>query len=628
MSGKISILLLSALLLTNFVLSFSFETPNFFLDEAQDSVIDTQQFKQVATANSTFKTPDWVKNAIFYEIFPDRFRDGDPINDPVGNGTSGDILWKAWSGPSQNYATVYALKMPWTALPIEGSGASADWFGGDLKGIQDKVPYLTSLGITAIYLTPIMDSTDNHGYTVIDYKSVNPYFGASKRAANGTLIPDPKASIQVFKNMTNALHQDGIKVILDGVFNHVSAKSQWFNRDNDYSTLGAFQSRNSTWYNWFTFYDWPNNYYHWDGDWNMPVVNETAAFENYIYGNPNNSVIKFWNDLGVDGWRLDTGQDVSHAFWQGFRTAYKALNPNGYIVGELFSGNPSPWLQGDQWDSAMNYQFMNAVLTWASGSNVLSVTALDDALATIRQEYPPQAFYASFNILDSQDTVRALTYFMQNFTSLAVAREKMKLAVIFQMTYPGAPVIYYGDEVGMQGLTDPDCRRPYPWSDMGLTPDNDMLAHYEKLIAIRKSYSVLRTGSLSTLLIDDTNHIYALLRQDNSTNPVAVLVYNNGNSQKSVTLNVLGILADGTTLTDVLNHNVYKVENGKITVTVQGLWADILIGGSVELPGQFPWVYIYIGAPVVAIIAAVVTCVYWRRKKTGRQEANSNPRQN
>lgn len=616
MAGKISVLLLTTLLLSNFAFAVSLETPNIIVNKIQNSGIDAQ----ITTADSTSKTPDWVKNAIFYQIFPDRFRNGDPYNDPIGNGTSGDVLWKAWTGglPIRSYPAVYALKMPWTALPI----GSTDWFGGDLKGVQDKAQYLADLGITAIYFNPTMDSTDNHGYTPINYTSISRYFGANKRAANGTLTLDPEASLQVFKNMTNALDRYGIKIILDGVFNHVSAKSQWFNRDNDYPTLGAFESQNSTWYKWFTFYNWTlKSYYHWDGDWNMPVVREIPDFENYIYGDPNNSVIKFWNDLGIDGWRLDTGNEVNQTFWEGFRTAYKTLNADGYIVGELFSGNPAPYLQGDEWDSAMNYQFRDAVLTWASGMNVLSVTALDNALATIRQEYPPEAFYASFNLLGSHDTVRALTYLMQNFTPLAEAKNKMKLAVIFQMTYPGAPVIYYGDEVGLQGLGDPDCRRPYPWSDTGLSPDNDMLAHYKNLISIRKSYSVLRTGSLSTLLVDDANKIYALFRQDNSTNPRAVLVYNNGDTQKTVTLNVSSLLADGTTLTDALNYDVYKVENGKITVPVNGMWADILISGNVTVPAQFPWMYVYIGIPTGAIVLGVAVYLIWRRKKTGMPAA-------
>ncbi|MGA2768012.1 MAG: alpha-amylase family glycosyl hydrolase [Candidatus Bathyarchaeia archaeon] len=564
------------------------------------------QFNSLAS-DIAFETPDWVKNAVFYQIFPDRFRNGDPTNDPAGNGVSGDLLWKAWNGSSQYFPAVYALKMPWTQLPEEPA-MGRDWFGGDLKGVQDEAQYLAHLGITAIYLNPIMDSTDNHGYTVIDYKSVSRYFGANARASNGSLILDPEASLQVFENMTDALKTHGIRVILDGVFNHVSAKNQWFDRDNDYSTLGAFESQSSPWSDWFTFYNWPKSYRAWGGFLNMPEVNEVDAFKNYIYADPNASVIKFWNDLGVDGWRLDTGQDVSHGFWKEFRSAYKKLNPEGYIVGEYW-GDASPWLQGDEWDSVTNYGFRDAVLAWAAGENVESETALDYALTSIQKDYPSEAFYTAFNLLDSHDTERALTY-------LAGDKNRMKLAVIFQMTYPGTPVIYYGDEVGMQGLSDPDCRRPYPWSDLGLSPDTDMLAHYKKLISIRETYSVLRTGSLSTLLVDNANHIYALLREDNSSNPMAVLVYNNGVNQTSVTLNVTGLLPEGATLTDALNDKVYKVENGRITLLMEGLWASILIGTSTSI-SEFPWncsSVITLGVAFFVVATTVVRTVRQRRK--------------
>lgn len=561
--------------------------------------------------NDTFQTPDWVKNAIFYQIFPDRFRNGDPSNDPVGNGASGDVLWKAWSGPLLDYPTLYAKKMSWDQLP-EQPAMGRDWFGGDLKGIEDEAQYLDDLGITAVYLNPIMDSTDNHGYTVIDYKSVNRYFGANERASNGTLVLNPEASLEVFENMTVALKNHGMKLILDGVFNHVSAKSQWFDRDNDYTTLGAFESQNSTWYNWFTFYAWPKSYSAWNGVLNMPQVNEVDAFKNYIYADPNASVLTFWNNLGIDGWRLDTGQDVSQTFWKEFRSAYKELNPEGYIVGE-YMGNATPWLQGDEWDSVMNYRFRDAVLPWALNVNVKSVTALDSALIAIQKDYPAQAFYTAFNLLDSHDTIRALTSLLGN-------KNRMKLAVVFQMTYPGTPVIYYGDEVGMQGFSDPDCRRPYPWADQGLSPDTDMLAHYKKLISIRKSYSVLRTGSISTMIVDDAKNIYALLRQDNSSNPTAILVYNNGPNKTSETLNVTGKLPEGSVLTDVLNDATYTVNNGEITVDVNSTWACVLIQTPPTSESGFPPVYVYSAIAAAGISVAVAAILLAKRTRKTRKQ--------
>jgi glycosidase len=196
---------------------------------------------------------------------------------------------------------------------------------------------------------------------------------------------------------------------------------------------------------------------------------------------------------------------------------------------------------------------------------------------SIQRGYPSEAFYTAFNLLGSHDTERALTH-------LGGDKTKMRLAVIFQMTYPGSPVIYYGDEVGMTGFSDPDCRRSYPWPDLGFSPDVDMLAHYKKLISMRKSYSVLRTGSLSTLLVDDANHIYALIRRDNSSNPIAVLIYNNGYTPETVTLDLTNFLSEESNLTDVLNNKTYRVKGGKITVLVDALWASILIGGNVTLP--------------------------------------------
>lgn len=498
------------------------------------------------------KTPDWVKDAIFYQIFPDRFRDGNPNNNAFGDGMSGDILWKVWS--------IYAENKTWGEMPE----SSWDWFGGDLQGVQEKAPYLADLGVTAIYFNPIMDSTSNHGYNVIDYKSVSRYFGAHQRLPNGSLVLDYNGSINVFRNMTVALDKYGIKVILDGVFNHCSAKNQWFDLDDDFATDGAYESQSSPWYNWFYFYEWPNNYKHWNGAWSMPEVEEVDGFKDYIY-RANDSVIKFWNDLGVDGWRLDCGQDVSHEFWREFRTYYKQLNPEGFILGEYWS-DAHNWLQGDQWDSVMNYQFRSAVLDWAKGG---SVSTFARRLASIEYRYPAEALYTCFNLLGSHDTERVLTLLGENKT-------KMKLAVIFQMTYPGTPVIYYGDEVGMTGGRDPDCRRTYPWPDLGGTPDMDMFNHYKKLIAIRKSYPVLSVGSLETRLVDNIKRIYVLGRRYNYS--AAVLIYNNGDASQTVTINVSDLVADGTPLTDVLNNKTYIVSDGNVTVQTSGMWANILVG--------------------------------------------------
>jgi len=499
----------------------------------------------------SLETPDWVKKAVFYQIFPERFRDGNNSN----NAKTGDVLWKKW------YTTAYSRS--WGQTP---SGSS--WFGGDLQGVAEKASYLADLGITAIWFNPTMDSTDNHGYTVIDYKSVNRYFGINHRVGT-KVIPDYNASIEVFRNMTAALDEYGINVVLDGVFNHCSAKNQWFDIDNDFATDGAYESNTSQWYDWFTFSDWPDSYDCWWGVKQMPEPKEVADYKKYIY-NSSDSVINFWNDLGVDGWRLDCGGDVSHDFWKEFRTYYKGLNPEGFILGEYWD-RASDWLKGDEWDSTMNYPFRGAVLAWAKGG---SVSTFDSGLRNIKSWYSDEAFYTLFNILDSHDVTRALRELGENKT-------KMKLAVIFQMTYPGVPVIYYGDEVGMTGGGDPDCRRCYPWPDKGGNPDMDMLNHYKRLIAIRKGYPVLSVGSLKTKLVDNAKKVYVLARNYNNSSR-AILVYNNGNLTQTVNVTVSDLgLADGSTLTDVLNNEVYTVSGGKVTVQTKGMWASILISPSV-----------------------------------------------
>ncbi len=523
-----------------------------------------------------FKTPEWVKHAIFYQIFPDRFRDGNPANNPW----TGDVHW--------GWLDLYNEMREW-GDPRIGNGRT--WFGGDLQGVQEKIPYLVNLGITAIYFTPIHHSSDSHGYTVIDYKSISPHFGTHQRGPDGEIILDPEGSLQVFKELMTALDDENIKVILDAVWNHSSAKHPWFDRDDDFPTLGAYESKESPWFHWFNFYEWPDSYEGWWGFPHMPAIVEVDEFKDYIFRDPENSVIRFWDDLGVDGWRLDVPGDTSHEFWKGFRTYYKQLNPEGYIVGEWWR-DASPWLQGDQWDATMNYRFRDAVLLWANGG---SVSSFDSSLRNIQRDYPPQAFFASFNLLSSHDPERAL-WVLDN------CKDRMKLAVIFQMTYPGAPVVYYGDEIGMSGSGDPYNRNPFPWPDtdkvtmtldtgleVPFEPNFDMLKHHRKLIEIRRNYSVLRTGAIATKLVDDANDIYVLFRQDNSENPFAVLTYNSGETLREVVINVGEYLGDGEILTDVFNEKSYVVRDGKVTVSVDGMWASILISGiepAVEIATQ------------------------------------------
>ncbi|MDI6883877.1 MAG: glycoside hydrolase family 13 protein, partial [Hadesarchaea archaeon] len=494
----------------------------------------------------------------------ERFRNGNPNNDAVGDGSSGDLLLKEWTTlGGLTYPDLYAKKMNWTDdvetdIPWANETAPTlgrDYFGGDLEGVREKIPYLTDLGVNAIYFNPIMEGPHTHGYSVNDYKSVCRYFGG----------------LQAFRALMKELDANNMKVILDGVFNHCCVRNRFFDRESEYPTDGAYESKQSPWYDWFTFSTWPKEYARWGGFYHIPEINETDGYKDYVY-RATDSVIKFWNDLGVDGWRLDVANQISHTFWKEFRTYCKRMNPDGYLVGEIWSVQ-SEWLQGDEFDGLMNYPWRGAVIGWVNGGNP---SWFNSELQHIRDSYPGEAFYTLLNSLSTHDTHRILT-------ELGGNKQKAKLAVIFQMTYPGAPCIWYGDEVGMTSdhprgsgnktRADPFTRRPYPWADQGYpvsaqpgVPDMDMHAHYKKLIGIRMQHPVLRTGSLKTLMADDGKRIYALGRK--LGDQVAVLVYNNGGSPQTVTVDLGTLAPAGTKFIDVLNQNVKYTASSGVTLTV------------------------------------------------------------
>lgn len=575
--------------------SDNLEAPDWVENPIWDNTLD----------GDNFRTPDWVKNAIFYQILPYAFRNGSQANDPK------DTDWYL------RRENIHIEAFDRDNLP-PGMSHGKTWFGGDLQGIREKIPYLENLGVNAVYLNPTFDSTQAHGYSVINYKSVNRYFGVNHRE-NGRLILDYENSLDVFENMMESFTEHDMRVILDGVFNHCSAKNSWFDIDNEWpNTLGAYESKKSPYYNWFEFKKWPEKYVNYGSDPLMITVMNVKGFRESVFGGEN-SVLGFWDNYGVDGWRLDTADGQPHSFWQKFRENYKQIDPKGYIVGEI-GGDPSTWLQGDEFDSTMNYHFRNAVISWAGG---VKPTIFHKKLKS-REDYPKEAFYASFNLLGSHDRIRALSALDDNV-------KRMKLAVIFQMTYPGAPVIYYGDEIGMRGGTSISARCPYPWPDSGqerilvrpalrvpFEPNMDLFHHYQKLIEIRKKYSVLRTGSLHFKKAVNENNLYILERYDDSNHPRAVLIYNNGSEPQQVELQVDNFLPDRAIIKDVLNENEYVVKNGKLETQVKGMWANVLLwekgdlAKSSEKPSQgLPYLYII---PVIIALTIITTWILKRRE--------------
>jgi cyclomaltodextrinase len=422
--------------------------------------------------NSSF-IPNWAKDAIYYQIFPERFANGDTTNDP---------------SPVEK----------WDALPTQNN-----YFGGDLKGIIDHLDYLKNLGINTLYLNPIFESNTNHKYHTIDYFKIDKHFGDEN----------------IFKKLVDECHKRNIRIIIDGVFNHTGIEFFAFkdivkNKD---------KSKYLKWYNIHSFPIQlpPNkpNYEAWWGIGELPkLMTDNPEVRNYLF-----DVTKYWMSFGIDGWRLDVPNEMSHDFWIEWRKLVKQENSNALIIGEIWD-DAAPWLRGDQFDAVMNYRFRGACVGFIALEN-RNAYQFDSILAAVRNEYPPIVNYALQNLIGSHDTERFLTL-CNNDTA------KLKLAVLIQMTYLGAPMIYYGDEIGMTGGKDPDCRRTMKWDT---TKWNMSLQNwYHKLIRIRKENVVFRLGDVKFVLVDTVKNMIAFLRKYENTR--ALIILNNGNTDSEISV--------------------------------------------------------------------------------------------
>lgn len=386
-----------------------------------------------------FTVPEWVKDAVFYQIFPERFANGNPDNDPE------DVL--PWGGKPERH----------------------NFFGGDLQGVIDHLDHLSELGINAIYFTPVFEATTNHKYDTTDYMKIDPHFG----------------DLDTMKKLVKACHEREIRVVLDAVFNH---SGQAFAPFLDVLEKGE----KSRYKDWFHIHQFPL-----DPTRGLPTY-DTFSFEPIMpklnTSNPETkqyllNVAEFWiKEVGIDGWRLDVANEVDHQFWREFRKVVKKANPEAYILGEIWHES-SPWLQGDQFDAVMNYPFTNAVIDFVIRQK-MDAQSFANVIGKQISRYPQQASEVAFNLLDSHDTPRLLSLCDDN-------KDRMKLAALFQFTYMGTPCIYYGDEVGLDGGPDPDCRKCMEWRPEH--QDQDLFDFYRKLIALRKELAPLRTGTIRFL---------------------------------------------------------------------------------------------------------------------------------
>jgi glycosidase len=588
---------------------------------------------QLTVYNPAFQTPDWVKNAVFYQVFPDRFRDGNPDN----NTPAGTFFYNEAGG------TVYRSNgTDWNTPicdPREAGTActgsySKNFYGGDLQGLIDKLPYLKDLGVTAIYLNPIFKSPSNHKYDTTDFGQVDPAFG----------------TLATFQTLASQAKTNGMNIILDGVFNHSSSDSIYFDRYQRYVVDGACESLTSNYRTWYYFQPTGpcagnTNYTSWFGYDSLPKLNSTTpAVRDYIWAGGPDAIARYWLSKGASGWRLDVAGDIdpgvtgdaTNTYWEGFRTAVQKTNPNAYIVGEEW-GNASSWLLGSEWDATMNYQYASAMMSFwrdtpfvdndqnssssAGPLNPITPSQLDARLKNWIERYPPQALYAMLNLLDSHDTSRVLFKLDENASGndrsiylnpdydWSDAIQRLKGVVMLQMTLPGAPTIYYGDEVGLVGPDvysggkwedDPYNRQPFPWLDVaGVKPyytrlqtqagQDSLRNYYQALIALRKAQPALRTGSFDTLKVDNTNLVYSYGRRiTGADGSAAVVVINRKNAAQDITLSVLGYVPTGTVLVDALTPaNTYPVPpSGDITLPAVAARSGVVL--VMQTPGLTP----------------------------------------
>lgn len=482
-----------------------------------------------------FKAPPWATDMVIYQIFPDRFSDGDSSNDR-------SVMDPQYDG------THPVIHTRWSDTPLGGS----DFFGGDLQGIIDKLPYLKNLGVNTIYLNPIFLAPSNHKYDTSDYFKIDPHFG----------------TLQTFQNLLQAAHSSGIHVILDGVFNHTGSDSVYFNRYGHFPDVGADQSKASPYYPWYTFTSWPTGYETFAGVDSLPQLKETDAVKDFIFRKPD-SVAQHWLAQGANGWRLDASQLKSGQWWQEFRTAIKAKYPDDILIAEDTAGpvDPTPVLMGDEFDGFMNYNFRDAILSFftkgVAGSGGSTARSFVNNLMAMVQDYPLPATLSSMNLVDSHDTERILNDLNGN-------KAELKVVAAFQMAWLGAPTIYYGDETGQTGGQDPEDRRTFPWDHQ----DTDLQAYYRKLIAIRTANGVLRDGSILPLMTDNTHRVVAFLRTAPKRH--AVIVLNDGSASRTVAMKVPGV-ANGTTLTDALSDTTVTVSKGSLSIRLDPHSIRILI---------------------------------------------------
>ncbi|KAA3658293.1 MAG: DUF3459 domain-containing protein [Chloroflexi bacterium] len=594
--------------------------------------------KKSQSNNQPEFVPDWAKGIVWYQIFPERFRNGDPSNDPKQSDIQG--AYPHGHNPAWRVH-------PWTSdwyeqQPYEQQTGESIWthlqrrrYGGDLQGIIDKLDYLAELGVGALYLNPVFAAPSLHKYDGATYHHIDPTLGPDPegdRQLIATETPDDPSTWvwtsadKLMVELITAVHNRNMHIIIDGVFNHMGLNS-WAFRDV------VKHRQHSKFKNWFKIKSWGDpetgeGFAHqgWFDCYELPEINQD---ENGIVDGPKKYIFaatQRWMDPngdgdprdGIDGWRLDVAFCVAHPFWKDWRKHVRGINPDAYLVAEIFEmlHDIRPYLQGDEFDAAMNYGFaVNSAEFFIQNKSRLTASQFDQQLHQMRQQYPDCVAHSMQNLFGSHDTARLATHIVnrdiveyrdweayhhmvkvgESGATLDLRKptdddyHQQKLFVIFQMTYLGAPMIYYGDETGMWGANDPCCRKPMIWSDLAYVPEKclpdgsqrqtadsvtfnpDLFRHYQTLIAIRNASPALQCGDYTTLLTDDEKELIVFQREFEGE--TAVVLINRSHETQPVTLSQL---ANGG-WTDVLNAEEVWVRNGRLTTQIPAQWAKIII---------------------------------------------------
>lgn len=593
-------------------------------------------WENAVSQNKNEFVPQWAKKVVWYQIFPERFHNGDTNNDPTVKDIEG-----AYPHDITSPWQIHPWTSDWYELQsYEKENGKYIWFnlqrrryGGDLQGIIDKLDYLQDLGVTALYLNPVFEAPSLHKYDGATYHHVDPNFGpdpdGDRKLIAKETPDDPSTWVwtsadKLFLELVKQVHQRQMYIIIDGVFNHMGINS-WAFKDV------VQNQKKSKYKDWFTIKSWDDpkagtkfEYEGWFGVKELPELRED---ENGIVEGPRKyifDITKRWMDPnddgnhgdGIDGWRLDVAFCVKHQFWKDWRKHVKSINPEAYLTAEVIDpiGILKPYLEGDEFDAVMNYNFAFACADYfIADKTKIKTIEFDKMLKQLREAFPSGVEYVQQNLFDSHDTNRLLSHIVNrdlgkyrdwgkyfglskgdnhNYDTRKPNEREIqiaKLMIIFQMTYVGAPMVYYGDEVGMWGANDPDCRKPMLWRDLKYDDEkylpnqtvknqydkvevnDDLLEHYKKLIRIRNENIALQLGDFETILVDDKKELYAFTRTYNGEKIIVVL--NNSDEEQNVVIEV----PQDSKWKELLNGNKeFEGVKSELNLILKQKWGAIL----------------------------------------------------